>query len=485
MKNAKTINDKAVEVLSRELPNNLESEQVLLGTLLNNNHYINEISDYLESEHFYEPIHKTIYSAILKFVEKGLIANPITLKNYLKIDSSFEELGIDKFQYLVSLTSSAQSIININSYAKIIYESALKRELIYIGENVVNMSYDNHELSAENLIEDVEHKLFTLASRGNSDSRINDIKSSVLSALNMIDKAKKKIGGTSGVNTGYYKMNEITGGLQSSDLIIIAGRPSMGKTALAVNIAVNVAEFFSNENKKNNEEKIESVGLFSLEMSSEQIANRILSIKTGINAGNIRTGNIKTEEFKKLVQESTHISELPIYIDDTPALNISALRTRARRMKRKYNIGLLVVDYLQLMKGNLMKENNRVQEIGEISQGLKAIAKELNIPVIAASQLSRAVETREDKRPQLSDLRESGNIEQDADIVMFIYREEYYLNKNIPLDPKKNLEWQEKNEKVKNLAQIIIAKHRNGPVGKFELRYDLKTTAFDNMDKTH
>lgn len=466
-----------------KIPCNIDAEKAVLGSFLNNNECINKVGDFLRPEHFYIPLHFKIYKNILHLHERGLIASPITLKNYLENDPTLIELAISGLEYLLKLSTGSASVINLIPYAKDIYETSIKRELIKIGENVVIEAHKHDiETSATNLIEQAEQKLFTLASEGGSDSGFVNIKISILESLKRMDIARKRGTDISGISTGYIDLDKLLGGMQDSDLLILAARPSMGKTSLAINIALNAASFF---NKVGDSKDSKSIGIFSLEMSSEQIANRLLSIKTGIDGSRIRIGNINKQEFNTLLKETDQLSELPIYIDDTAAITISALRTRARRLKRQHNLGLIVIDYLQLIRGtSKSSESNRVNEIGEISQGLKAIAKELNVPVLALSQLSRAVENREDKRPQLSDLRESGNIEQDADVVMFIYREEYYLSRKMPLshDGEKYANWQAEMNNAKNIAEVLIAKQRNGPIGNISLHFNTHTTGFMNRD---
>ncbi len=469
------------------LPSNIEAEKAILGAFLNNNEYMNQVGDFLRAEHFFVPIHKKIFEAILKLSEKGLIASPITLKNYFQSDEVFNELNISSLEYLLKLSSMAATIINIVPYAKDVYNNYIRRKMIQISEEALKEAYTSDvNITAQDIIERTEHRIFNLASNSDIESSTVSLRNSLIESIKKIDLAKREGGKISGVETGFRDLDTILGGMQRSDLIILAARPSMGKTALAVNIAINSAlSFFK---KKEISEK-KSVAIFSLEMSSEQLTNRIISSRTGIDANKIRTGNISKAEFEELSKSSLELSDIPIFIDDTPAITISALRTRARRLKRQHNLGLIVVDYLQLLRGTAINssQQNRVQEIGEISQGLKAIAKELDIPVIALSQLSRAVETREDKRPQLSDLRESGNIEQDADIVMFIYRDEYYMARKMPngTDKQKYDEWQAEMAKVKNIAEILIAKQRNGPVGNVSLMFDSKTTAFKDLDTMH
>jgi len=469
----------------RELPANIDAEQAVLGSFLNNNENVNKVADFLLPEHFYVPIHRKIYEAILKFMERGMIASPITLKSYFEKEEALQDSGVNGLDYLLKLSVNATTIVNLTHFSKDIYDTALRRNLIDIGQDAVNESYEKDvNKTAKDLIEYTEQKLFNLASSGDGDSGFVELKSTMNEALRRIDIARKNGGDVNGVSTGYIDLDKLLGGLQASDLLILAARPSMGKTSLVINMALNAAESFAKEELKVDERK-RSVGVFSLEMSAEQIAARLLSIKTGIDGSRIRIGNISKDEFGTLLKESAGLNDTPIFIDDTPALSISAVRTRARRMKRQHNLGLIVVDYLQLLRGSSSaSEGNRVQEIGEISQGLKAIAKELDIPVIALSQLSRAVESREDKRPQLSDLRESGNIEQDADVVMFIYREEYYLSRKMPQPgDEKFHQWQEDMDRVKSIAEVLIAKQRNGPIGNVSLRFDTRTTGFADLDQ--
>lgn len=462
------------------MPYNVEAEQNILGLILNNNDYLNKVGDILKTEYFYLPINGQIYQAILKLADRGMISDPLTLKNYFRKESIFSDNETDSYQYLIKLITEARFNTDILSLTKSVYDTYLRRKLINLSEEFILKATDeNIDVDAKEILESLEQKIYNIASSTNQDNSCYSLTESLKKAVERIEKAKKSNRKISGIDTGYIKLNEYTGGLQNSDLIIIAGRPSMGKTALAINLAINIAKSFLKEAEETSE-KIKSIGFFSLEMSAEQLAARILSIETNINGSKIRIGKVDKNEFKHITQQIISLNDMPILIDDTPALTISAIRTRARRLKRQHNIGVLIVDYLQLVHSSKVKDN-RVQEIAEISQGLKAIAKELDIPVISASQLSRAVEAREDKRPLLSDLRESGNIEQDADIVMFIYREEYYLGRRIPSEEKKLEEWQDQMEKVGNIAEIIIGKQRNGPIGNLSLRFDSDTTKFANL----
>ncbi len=470
--------------VARTLPANVQAEQMLIGAILVNHDYLNTVSEFLRPDHFFEPIHQKIYNAIEVITEKGLIATPVTLRSMLERDELFQQLGGS--DYLNKLATLSMMVINPLDYGKIIYDLAVRRNLIQIGEEVVNNAYDSSlEYDASQQIEHAEGKLYNLASEGINDKSFVKIAVSLSESLANIDRAMKNSNHVIGISTGLIDLDRELSGFHNSDLVVIAARPSMGKTAFAINLAINACNSMKLKNKE--QEKDKSVGFFSLEMSSEQLATRILSMHTNIDSSALRSGHVTEENYNRLRREITAL-DLPFFIDDTPALSIAAIRTRARKMKRKHNLGILFVDYLQLIRG-INKSDNRVNEISEITQGLKAIAKELNIPVIALSQLSRAVELREDKRPMLSDLRESGSIEQDADIVMFIYREEYYLTRKEPSSSdakyaEKHAEWLSNLNQVYNIADIIIAKHRNGRVGSVKLHYDGQYSKFSNLQKT-
>lgn len=459
------------------LPCNIEAEQNLLGLLLANNDHLYKVSEFLLSKHFYLPVHSMIFNIIVQIVERGLSANIISIRNYLKDEAIFKEAKIDSNKYLVKIFSEAKLHIDIYTLAKSIQDAYIRRKIVNINEYYIfKAKNEKIEQTAEEILDNQEQELFVLSSQNSNDINCFSLHDSLNKVVDKLKKAKIKNNAVSGVDTGYYKLNEYTGGFQSSDLVIIAGRPSMGKTALAINIAIKIAkEFHSNSIEK------KSIVFFSLEMSAEQIASRILSIETDIDSAKMRIGKIESKEMTNIADQIVRISDLPFFIDDTPAITVSMIRARARRMKRQNGVSMLVVDYLQLVRSSNLTKENRVQEIGEISKGLKAIAKELDIPVVAISQLSRAVENREDKRPLLSDLRESGNIEQDADLVVFIYREEYYLSRQRPTNDIRLDDWQDRMRKVGNIAEINIAKQRNGPVGSFFLRYDSTTTSFDNL----
>lgn len=474
----------------RLAPSNLEAEQYVLGAILSNNEILLKVSDFLIPDHFYSPAHNLIYTHILKFVDRGLVASPVTLKSYMDQEPMLAEQGGSA--YLATIAGMAGNVFGIKDYAQSIYEAALRRQLIALGQEVVEESYATTlEQTPMQIVEQAEHKLYSLASSGEYEKGFQPLTEALTESIRRAEMALKFQDSISGVPTAFRDLDKLLGGLHDSDLLILAARPSMGKTALAVNLAFNAAKFFLAQHKLPSDEPVplKSVGFFSLEMSSEQLATRMLSMATDLGSSDIRRGRIdpKRGDLEKLLEGNRQLAELPFYIDDTPALTISAVRTRARRLKRKYNLGLLVVDYLQLLRGTAKNAGeNRVQEVSEITQGLKAIAKELNIPVMALSQLSRAVENRDDKRPQLSDLRESGSIEQDADVVMFIYREAYYVERKKPNeDSEKFPAWFEEMQKVNNLADVLVAKHRNGPIGTVTLHFDGMTTRFGNHDKQH
>lgn len=466
----------------RKLPTNLHAEQMLLGAIIINSNLVEQVNEFLRVEHFYEQLHQKIYNAIEILTEKGLSSTIVTLKSMLEKEPLYQEVKGE--EYLIKLTTIAMVVINPYDYGRIIYDLAIKRNLISIGEDIVNNSYNSTlEQSASEQLEIAETKLYQLASKGMYEKGFIAMKESVAESLENINKAMKNKDHVTGISTGFIDLDNKLSGFQNSDLIIVAGRPSMGKTAFAINFAFNACKALAKKTKE--VEKIPSVGFFSLEMSSEQLASRLLSMIARIDSTNLRNGKVNEEHYNDLRKAAAELSEIPFFIDDTPALSIAAVRARARKLKRKNNLGIIFVDYLQLLRGS-GKSDNRVLEISEITQGLKVIAKELNIPVIALSQLSRAVEQREDKRPILSDLRESGSIEQDADLVMFLYREEYYLKRKEPIpSDSKYSEWQEKLDKAHNIAEVLIAKHRNGAIGNVKLYYVDKFSSIGNLEKSH
>ena len=472
----------------RSPPHNLEAEQALLAAILVNNSAFHKVAEFLRPEHFAQPVHGRIFAAIEKLMERGQIANPVTLANYFEQDGALQEIG--GAQYLVRLAASVVTIINAQDYGRTIYDCFLRRQLIAIGEDVVNDAFAfDLERNALQQIETAEQHLFDLATSGQYEGGFQHFHEAMTEAVLMAEAAFKRSGKTTGVATGFTDLDKLLGGLHPSDLVIVAGRPSMGKTALATNIGFHAARNFRPKDEGGAEDGA-VVGFFSLEMSAEQLATRILAEESGVPSHEIRQGKVSNEGFDKFVQASQRLASVPFFIDDTPALTISGLRTRARRLKRQQGLGLVIVDYLQLIRGHESGGfENRVQEISEITRGLKALAKELEVPVLALSQLSRAVEQREDKRPMLSDLRESGSIEQDSDVVMFVFREEYYLSRSEPVQHNdesvekfgdRHDRWKERCEKAYGTAEIMVAKQRHGPIGKVTLRFDGNTTKFDN-----
>ena len=470
----------------RQPPHNYEAEQGLLGAILTNNQAIEKVSDFLRPEHFADPVHGRIYEACTRLIERGQLANPVTLKALFDQDGALAEIG--GAQYLVKLSAAVVNIISAVDYGRTVFDLFLRRELIGIGEDMVNEAFrQDLEVEAVGQIEGAEEKLFKLAETGQTEGGLRDFKSALTSAIETATYAFKREGKLSGVPSGLVDLDKLLGGLHKSDLLVLAGRPSMGKTALATNIAFHAASL----QLENPEAERHVVAFFSLEMSADQLATRILAEETNASSDKIRRGELSHDEFDRLVMASDRLAKTPIFIDDTPAITISALRTRARRLLRQHGLSMIVVDYLQLMRPSMSTRlENRVQEISEITRGLKAIAKELNVPVLALSQLSRAVEQREDKRPQLSDLRESGSIEQDADVVMFVFREQYYLERSEPTrrpeesDDKFNDRydrWKERCEQVYGTAEVIIGKQRHGPTGKVTLHFDGATTKFANL----
>jgi replicative DNA helicase len=460
-----------------KLPSNIEAEQSLIGSVLVNNDIIDEISNIVNSGKFFDPIHRKIYEVVENLNNKGMIANPITLKNYFENDSGLSEVG--GVDYLVKLTRFSSSIKQAIDYAKIIHEMYVKRELIFISDGIEDQAKDDQaEKTGENIIEDAEKSLFDLAERGNFSQTFMKFNHAVDQTIEMATLAMKSEHGIIGVPTGLTDLDQKLGGLHKSDLIIIAGRPSMGKTALATNIA-----FYAAKNMQENNEK-GSVAFFSLEMSSEQLSTRILSEQARISSHEIRTGKASEDTLNRYIETSRNIYDLPLYIDETPAISISTLSNRARRIKRLFGLKLIVVDYIQLMKTNSNRMDGRVQEISEITQGLKALAKELIVPVVALSQLSRAVEQRDEKKPQLSDLRESGSIEQDADVVIFVFREEYYLERKKPKEGSIEFaEWQSKMSDIHGGAELILGKHRHGSTGVVHVEFEGAFTKFKDLAK--
>jgi replicative DNA helicase len=470
----------------RSAPHNIEAEQALLGAILVNNEAFYRVSDFLNPEHFFEPIHSQIYQLARELVRAGKTATPTTLKTFL--DASIDIAGLTVSQYLARLAAEATTIINAEDYGRLIYDLFIRRSLIQVGEEMVNVAYDAPvDFSPRNQIEDAERKLYDLAESGKYDGGFQRFANALTTAIDMAAHAFQRDGQLSGIATGLDDLDRMMGGLQSSDLIILAGRPGMGKTSLATNVAYNVAKAWRGEVKPDGHTSTVNggvVGFFSLEMSAEQLATRIIAEQTEIPSNKIRRGNISESDFEKIKDYSIELQNLPLYVDETGGISVAQLAARARRLKRQRGLDLLVIDYLQLLSGSTKRSSeNRVQEITEITTKLKALAKELNVPIMALSQLSRQVESRDDKRPQLSDLRESGSIEQDADVVMFVYREEYYHQMRKPLESnrEKFAEWLAEADKVHGKAEVIIGKQRHGPTGTVELQFDAAVTRFSSL----
>jgi len=469
----------------RTAPHNIEAEQSLLGAILVNNEALYRVSDFLDPAHFFEPIHQQIYDVARSLIRTGKIASPVTLKTFLPADIDIAGLTVP--QYLARLAAEATTIINASDYGRAIYDLATRRELIGIGEDMVNVAFDAPvDFAPSEQIEEAERRLYELAETGRYGAGFQKFETALTTALEMASHAYQRDGRLSGLATGLRDLDNKMGGLQKSDLIILAGRPGMGKTSLATNIAYNVARAWRGDVQADG--TIETVnggrvGFFSLEMSAEQLATRILSEQTEISSSRIRRGEITQADFEVIKDKSIEIQHLPLYIDETGGLSIAQLAARARRLKRQRGLDLLVIDYIQLLQGSTRRSaENRVQEVTEITTSLKALAKELQIPIIALSQLSRQVENRDDKRPQLSDLRESGSIEQDADVVMFVYREEYYLSNKEPRPgTDEHIKWQIEMEAAHGKAEVIIGKQRHGPTGTVNLQFEASVTRFDDL----
>jgi replicative DNA helicase len=477
------------------LPSNVEAEAALLGALLIDNRILEEVQGQLRAEHFFDPLHARIYEQIARVVDRNMIANPVTLRPLFENDEAMKAAGGPA--YLVQLTGSGAAIIGARDFARQIYDLALLRALIGVGRGMVEGAMDtSDEVDPKSQIEQAEVALYKVAEEGGEQGSVKSFKDATKAAVEMAARALNSGGHVSGITTGMDSLNAKMGGLHRSDLIILAGRPGMGKTSLATNIAFNAAMRLVRDREDGiADEKSLGAGVvfFSLEMSADQLATRILAEQSGISGENLRMGKISQHDFRNLARASQELETLPLYIDDTPGLTIAALRTRARRLKRQRGIDLIIVDYLQLLSGSGKGgEANRVQEISEISRGLKQLAKELNVPVMALSQLSRQVESRENKRPILSDLRESGSIEQDADIVLFVYREEYYINFLKPTEPSEDAgdldpvviayrEWQDRMARVHGIAEVVVAKQRHGSTGTVPLRFDAKITRFSDL----
>ena len=469
----------------RAAPHNIEAEQALIGAILVNNEAFYRVSDFLEARHFFEPVHQRIFELSATLVRAGKIANPVTLKTFLPADTDIAGLTVN--QYLARLAAEATTVINAEDYGRTVYDLAIRRSLILIGEDMVNVAYDAPvELAPKDQIEEAERRLYELAETGRYDGGFQRFATALTTAVDMAARAYQRDGQLSGIATGLEDLDRMMGGLQHSDLVILAGRPGMGKTALATNIAYNVAQAWRAESRHDGRSETVNggiVGFFSLEMSAEQLATRIISEQTEIPSYRIRRGEIDPSEFDRIASVARDMQAIPLYIDESGGLSIAQLSARARRLKRQRGLDFLVIDYLQLLQGsNRRASEGRVQEVTEITTGLKALAKDLNVPILALSQLSRQVESRDDKRPQLADLRESGSIEQDADVVLFVFREEYYLkNKEPRAGTEEHFKWQAEMDAVHGKAEVIIGKQRHGPTGTIQLQFKADVTRFANL----
>jgi replicative DNA helicase len=466
-------------------PHNIEAEQALLGAILVNNEALYRVSDFLEPAHFYNETHQQIYDTARSLIRTGKLASPVTLKTFLPADVDIA--GLKVAAYLTRLAAEATTIINAADYGRQVYDLAIRRDLIAIGEDMVNVAFDAPvDVAPREQIEDAERRLYDLAEIGKYGGGFQKFETALTTAVDMAARAYQRDGKLSGLATGLRDLDGKMGGLQPSDLIIVAGRPGMGKSALATNIAYNVARRYMGEVLPDGHTQTVNggiVGFFSLEMSAEQLATRIIAEQSGISSSLIRRGGINEHDFEKIKDTAIELQNLPFFIDETGGLTVAQLAARARRLKRQRGMDVMVIDYIQLLAGSTRRsQENRVQEVTEITTNLKALAKELNVPIVALSQLSRQVENRDDKRPQLSDLRESGSIEQDADVVLFIFREEYYLSNKEPRPGSDEyIKWQTEMAAVHGQAEIIIGKQRHGPTGTVKLQFDAAVTRFDNL----
>ena len=468
---------------SDKMPQNIEAEQSLIGSVLFDNKVLEDLPTNFATRHFFDPLHATIFDACIFLIDNGRLADPLTLKSYLKQDDLQRDMDIEK--YLSELREGVVSLSKAKFYAEEIRNCYVRRSLIRIGDELINKSVNpTLDVTPDQEISNTEEQLYNLAEKDQINSGPLDFKSVLASATNQINEAYNRKGKLSGIDTGFSGLNRQLGGLNKSDLLVLAGRPAMGKTALATNIGFNAA-------KSSKLEKNESILIFSLEMSAEQLAQRILAEQSTIDSHKLRSGDLNETEFSKLVSTQNDILNLPFFIDDTPAISVGQIASRARRLKRTHGLSLIIIDYIQLIQGSKASEaQGRVQEVSNITRGLKSLAKELNVPILALSQLSRAVEQREDKRPILADLRESGSIEQDADVVMFVYREEYYLDKSEPTQRdnenqesfnERFLKWQDRRNMAEGKAEIIISKQRHGPTGIVQVQFEAKFTRFMDL----
>lgn len=479
VKLSKRNDEDQINVFGVAPPHNIDAEQALLGALMIRNDALERVHEIVEPSHFFEPLHKQLYETIVHLVSAQRVANPVTMKPFFEKAEPLAD-GTTIPQYLGKLAVNATTIANVAEYARVIRDMSIRRNLVLIGQDLVSTATNAHvDFPTEDQVEEAEARLFSLVDRSERGKEA-DLADAIAEAMAEIEEAHK--GEKTGLSTGISDLDEIIGRLQPTDLLILAGRPGMGKSALATNIAFNVAK----EKHDKDGEVIPGtpVAFYSLEMSKAQVATRIMGDGSELPASDMRVGKLEKEQLEHLRKMRAVLSKVPVTVDDTGALSIAQLSARARRLKRRKNIGLLIVDYLQLMK-SAKNTGNRVQDVAEITTGLKALAKELRVPIIALSQLSRGVENRDNKRPQLADLRESGSIEQDADIVMFVYREEYYLEREKPplTEPAAYADWSAKIGPAKNKAEIIVAKQRHGSTGTIKAHFDNKLMRFSNLAK--
>jgi replicative DNA helicase len=466
-------------------PHNLDAEQAFLGALLYDNELFHRVADWLKPEHFYDPVHGRIFDTASDLIGRGSLADAVVLKTQFDKDDGLREIG--GTTYLAVLMEGAVSGNAAIEYAKIIYELALRRELIRIGHDLANAASQDAEIQARSLIQDIEQQLYNLAEEGSASRGFVSFKQALAESVESASAAYERDGGLAGISSGLNELDRKLGGLHPSDLIILAGRPSMGKTSLATNIAFNIAKAYQFEEQPDGSKKTVRggvVGFYSLEMSAEQLATRLIADHTSIPGYMIRQGTIDAAQYEEIRDGVLEIQALPLFIDDTGGLPISALAARARRLKRTHGLDIIIVDYLQLITSSRARAGaSRVEEVSEVTQNLKALAKELNVPIIALSQLSRQVENRDDKKPQLSDLRESGSIEQDADVVLFVYREAYYKEREKPReDTPEYLAWEEEFRRIEKVAEVIIGKQRHGPIGSAKLAFDGMLTKFTDLE---
>ena len=489
-----SVDDNVIKLATvvREPPHNFEAEQALLGSILVNNAAYHRVAEFLKGEHFADPLHGKLFDSLARLIERGQIVSAITLKTYVEQDEAMKEAG--GAAYIAKLAAASVHVIDAGDFGRLVHDLYLLRQLIDLGQDVVNSAFKpTLDETAIEQIEVAEKKLYDLASVGQTDGGFKPFRAALTEATAAAEAAYGRAGKLTGVSTGLFQLDQLLGGLHKSDLIILAGRPSMGKSSLATNIGFNAARAYREEIVDGKPSAADGavVGFFSLEMSAEQLATRMISEQAAIPSEKIRKGELISADFDRVLSVSRELEHLNFFIDDTPALSIAALRTRARRLKRTRGLGLLIIDYLQLLSpSGKSRQENRVQEVSEITRGLKTLAKELDVPVLALSQLSRAVEQREDKRPQLADLRESGSIEQDADVVMFIYRDEYYLTRE---EPKRRTDendqryneryeaWRQRCEQMYGKAEVIVSKQRHGPTGIVRLSFEGQYTKFGDL----